>query len=141
MTRSVSVPTTQRTSEEDALRGARVRETKAKLAKLAKLFGDESLALDDGDDDYAPPGRGRRRSPGRRDLRDLYMPDEGYIHADAHGAELERPIRHVTVPSPHAGRAGLAELSARRPREGLCVTRGRWSRTVLVQRGPLVFQA
>jgi hypothetical protein len=58
-------------------------ETKAKLALLAKELGDESLALadddddgDDGDDGEARPGAGRRRSPGRRDLRDLYMPEE-----------------------------------------------------------------
>ena len=50
-------------------------ETRAKLAALAKEFGDESLALDDGDQDE-PEGRGRRRSPGRRDLRDLHMPEE-----------------------------------------------------------------
>jgi len=52
-------------------------ETKAKLAELAKLFGDESLAFDDdNDDDDARGGSGRGRSTGRRDLRDLYMPEE-----------------------------------------------------------------
>lgn len=50
-------------------------ETKAKLAELAKQFGDESLALADDDED-ARDGSGRRRSTGRRDLRDLYMPEE-----------------------------------------------------------------
>jgi hypothetical protein len=54
-------------------------ETKAKLDALAKELGDESLALDDDTDDTHDgdaPSKRRRRSPGRRDLRDLYMPEE-----------------------------------------------------------------
>lgn len=51
-------------------------ETKAKLDALAKELGDESLALDDEADDDDASAKRRRRSPGRRDLRDLYMPEE-----------------------------------------------------------------
>ncbi len=51
-------------------------ETKAKLDALAKELGDGSLTLDDESDDGDAPSKGRRRSPGRRDLRDLYMPEE-----------------------------------------------------------------
>lgn len=51
-------------------------ETKAKLDALAKELGDESLALDDESDDGDSPSKRRRRSPGRRDLRDIHMPEE-----------------------------------------------------------------
>jgi transposase len=52
-------------------------EIKAKLDALAKELGDESLALgdeEDGDDGGDP--KKKRRPTGRRDLRDLWMPEE-----------------------------------------------------------------
>lgn len=50
-------------------------EIKARLDALAKELGDESLALDD-EPDEGDPSKPRRKRTGRRDLRDIHMPEE-----------------------------------------------------------------